>query len=115
MTNRSRRHQALVAIGESECHALWIAFRASETEFVNNVKDVVAEDVARRFGQGFRRAFKEEFLPNTKWGNLYRELIRLGLAALPKDGALRCGHEAAEHERILKNLAGLLNPFSSRN
>ncbi|MFY9461756.1 MAG: hypothetical protein WAP51_00960, partial [Candidatus Sungiibacteriota bacterium] len=77
--------------------------------------DVVRPDVAHRFGQGLRDALKEEFLPNTKWGQLYRELIRLGLAALPKDGMLPCGHEVAEHERILKNLAGLLNPLQFRN
>ena len=114
-TNKLRRHPALVVIGEPECHALWSAFKSTRDEFIASVRSVVGPDVARRFGEGFRHVLKEEFLPNTKWGTLYRELIRLGLAALPKDGALPCGCEAREHERILKNLAGLLDPLQFRN
>ena len=110
-----RRHPALIVIGDMECHALWNAFHGAEGEFIVSVADVVKSDVAHCFGQGFCRALKEEFLTNTKWGQLYRELIRLGLAALPKDGVLPCGHGATEHERILKNIAGLLNPLQFRN
>ena len=113
--SKLRRHPALVVIGAPDCHALWSAFKSTRDEFIASVRDVVRPDVAGRFGEGFRQALGEKFLPNTKWGELYRKLIRLGLAALPKDGALTCGCEAREHERILKNLAGLLNPLQFRN
>lgn len=112
---RTVLHPAAITINEIECHSLFMAYRAHEEEFrraFNNMDDL---ELAKRFGDGFKYAREESFVPTSIWIALYFKLAELGLRALKghKNEILPCEHKAETHIEALKNILGKL--YASHN
>ncbi len=106
-TRGFRPHPALITINEIECHALYSAFCEIQDDFIRMFLGSDDPSLAKRFGEGFKYAREESFVPTPVWKSLYMVLAKLGLdrlRLLDEDATLPCEHSVATHLKALENV-----------
>lgn len=112
---RTALHPAVITINEMECHSLYTVYCAHEEEFRRAFNNLDDPELAKRFGDGFKYAREESFVPTPIWIALYFKLAELGLRALKghENKILPCEHKTETHVEALKSIIGKL--YASHN